>query len=421
MKKQLITLKHRLGPLGWGALVVFCIMRSADLVNMLIKLALGRILEPIDFGAIDPVISVTVLAALPITIVNSIGSRSISRLRASGQETKRRALTVDMLKVAAVGSVLAATAVLALNPLILSRLRLDSSRYVWIIAAMFALGWWRPCVLAIMRGSRRYHLMILPYVFSPILSMVLTLIFVGVLPWGLEGALTARVVAWTLTTALVVFLLWRGLRGPCERYPAELKLMLKGALPMAVFVVSTALLLHFDRLFVRNFMTSDSGGYGAVITLGVIPMLAIGPVVFVVFPLAAEEHAAGRNLRRYISHSVLLGAIVTILCVLGFALSGRFLLGIWNEMFVPYASLLWPYALAAGLHGMILAVAYVEMARHEYGFLWFLVLPALAMCGGMYLCQDAMTLGSVIWTVVATRGIVLGGVLGCVYFRGTQS
>lgn len=402
--------RKSLGPLGWGALVVFIINRGGDLSNLVCKVFLGKVLKPIDFGAIDPVISAIALMSLPVTIVFQVGVRSISRLRASGKHAECRALIRDMLKVAFAGSVAVVLGLYILRHDVMLRLHLDA-RYLPVVASLFGLAWWTPMCTAILQGGRHYRAMAIPTIARPFLILVLTVLLVGSAGMGLNGALYARV-AGNILAIVVVFVLLRSvLSGVRLRYSEEISFIKELFLPMTLFMGSLALMLHFDKLFVRNFMVEDSGGFSAVVTLGVIPMFFVGPVVFVLFPLVAAEHAGGRSIRRFVVQAVAIGSATSVSSVLILGFFSRQLMMLWDKAFVPYAEYVWIYALAMGLQAIIKIIGTVELARHRYGFLWFLAIPAVAMCAGMYFLEKRLSFEDVFQFVLWGRVIALAGIV----------
>ena len=83
-------------------MVVFVIVRCGDLANMVYKIILGLPRYDVDFGAVDPVFSVMAFLIIPAMIVFQVGVKSISRLRAQGEDEKCRALVLNLVRIAAV-------------------------------------------------------------------------------------------------------------------------------------------------------------------------------------------------------------------------------------------------------------------------------------------------------------------------------
>jgi hypothetical protein len=63
-----------------------------------------------------------------------------------------------------------------------------------------------------------------------------------------------------------------------------------------------------------------------------------------------------------------------------------------------------------GFQGTIQVIASVEMARHRYGFLWFIAVPVAAMCGTLYYARAGATIPLVLAVLVGTHSLILAGV-----------
>ncbi len=413
-RRLIMRWRTRLGPLAWGTALVFVIQRGNDIANLICKLFLGRVLEPLDFGAVEPIMAVAGVLAIPAAVINATAVKSISRLRSQGREAQCRALIHDLEIIATVGSVLSIAIVFALRHFILSRLHLESPVFIWMIAIMFATSWWAPLVLSIMRAEHSYHLLPISYIVGPFVNVGLTVILAGVLGFGLEGAIAARVASSCIIIAILQSLIHARHRGSREPYPEERAAMIRMLWPVGVLAVTGTFALSFDRLFVRNFMVEHSAGISAIFMLGQIPMLIIAPLSFVLFPIAAAQHASGQALGRLLLRTTFAGIAVTAACCLGFAFLATPLLRLWRPEFAPYGHYVWVYGLMAGLQAIGGIMTQVEMARHEYRFLWFYALPILLACTGVYLVQDytsiTVSLANLLWSLVAGQALALAGI-----------
>ena len=404
-------LERRLGALAWSAVIVFGLGRCHDVLNLLIKVGLGRWLKENDFGAIDPISSVLTILAIPVTIIFQIGVKSISRLDAGGRQAERTALLIDLTKVAFVGSCLSVVGLWLLQPYMLSRLHLESRGVVYLVmGGIFIAGWWQGLNAAVFQGIRRFWLMTVTAVATPLVVLVITGVLVLALKWELTGALLARMVGIIIGLIIgfrVVIPLFRSERAS---YADEKNFLRALVLPMTVFIICRTVLLHFDRLFVRNYMLADSAGYGAIVTIGQIPMVAISAIILVIFPLAAAEHADGRDVKRFLVQGVGAGLLFTLVSVLIFAAAGTPLLNLWNrEMFGAYGPYVWIHTLAMGLHGIIEILATVEIARHRYRSLWWLAIGTVAMSAGLYVYSARVDLPTLLWVITGTRVLILIG------------
>jgi O-antigen/teichoic acid export membrane protein len=403
-------LQSRFGALTWNSLILFVFLRIGDVGNVLYQLILGRHLSGLDFGAVQPVVSVIGILGIPIAIVYNTGTKSISRLLAMDRKGQCAALTGDLMKLALVGSLVSALVLFLLADYVLLRLHLDGRVYTWMLIGLIVLAWWRPLAQALIRGSRRFWLIALPSITDPVLMIGLTLLFGVALGWGLPGALAVRVLATAVSTVVIMVSVRSILKAPRSTYREEIEVMKPMLIPMAVFTTSNAFLLYFDPLLVRNFMFVESAGYGAIVTLGRIPLWLINPIIFVVFPLVAADHAKGASIARLYRQGVGLGLAIAALAAAFFYFASAPLIEFWNPHFSPYAPFVWLYALAMGIDAVVQIIANVEMARHRYRFLVHYVIPTIIMCGGLYGIRDTLTLDELLRILVSTRLIILLGV-----------
>ncbi|MDA1280861.1 MAG: hypothetical protein O3B95_12645, partial [Chloroflexi bacterium] len=157
--------------------------------------------------------------------------------------------------------------------------------------------------------------------------------------------------------------------------------------------------------------TSHSGGYGAVLALGRIPIWLIGPVIFVVYPHASAEHARGGELKGLYRDAVGISLVIMTVCVAGFYVGAKPILTLWKPEFASYAHLVWPYALAMGADAIIQVIINVELARHRYRVLWLLAVPSLLTCVLIYMTRHMLTLELIVAALAGTRLLILLGLL----------
>jgi O-antigen/teichoic acid export membrane protein len=411
LKGLMDNARRYLGPLGWGTAIVFVIQRGTDVANLICKIFLGRVLPPMDFGAFEPLLSTAALLALPAAIIFGTAVKSISRLRSQGEDAKCRALIHHLTIISTIGSVLSIACTLLLKDFILTRLHLDSDFFIWMLCLLFVGTWWGALINCIIRAEQRYRLLSVNSLITPFAIVATTILFTGVWNLGLKGAVGARVLTTLAILLFLIAILSKSNRGSRAPYPEERTLMLQMLIPMAALAFNSTLAGNFDRLFVRNFMVEESAGISAIFTLGQIPRLLLSPLGFVLLPVAAAQHASGRQLGRMLVKTIAISAILTAACCIGFALFSTPVLHFWKPIFAPYGRFVWIYALMTGLQSLCALSAQVEFARSRYRFLWLMAPPVPLACAALYLCHDYLhlpvTLDSLLWILTAANGLAL--------------
>lgn len=403
-------LRGLMGPLQWGILVVSIWSRFGDFIHLVTRFVMGKQMKSIDFGGVDPVYTMLTVIVFPVAVLSQSAASTISRLESNGKHAEVRGLLRLLLSGSLLFGVVVCVALYFMRDFVFLRLHIDASNLLlWTLMALLLVSIMEPFYSGMLQGGMRYRAMGIPSIVTPLLYIVGVYFLTGTVGLGLGGVMVARVVAGGVTVVAVLFALRSMLSGASAFDKEEWRHLSRMLIPMGIFQLATLGLMGFDRLYVRNFLVADSGGYGAVASLGLIPFYLTNSVAFVVFPLASAEYASGRQTSKHLRQSVWIGMAITAMCAVMFAFSSQFLFSHWNTDFVPYAGFVWSYALMAGLHGIIQVVASVEMARHRYEFLWWMLVPTLAMCGVLYVYRATTSIEMVLTSGIAARSIVLVG------------
>lgn len=407
------------GPLATFGVIAFVFARIGDLAMLATRVLLGKHLQDTDFGAIDPVLSTLTLLSIPATFFCQSATKTISRLNAAQEPQQCAALVRHFFILMLVGGLAISLLVWLISPVLLSRLHLEDYQ-AWLplfLAAWIALAWGQQLFSAIFQGLQRFVMLSMLGALAPIILAVLTLIFIVFYNTGLTGALVTRLASGLLVTILAAWVLRGFIFAPRASYRTEWPTIKQALVPAILMITSTTLLISFDKLFVRNFLPDDSGGLGAIITLGQIPMWFLLPLVTVLLPLVSAEHAAGSDVSRWLTQAVAIGTVVTVGSALLFGIAATPLFAWWKPSFVPYANLVWPYALAMGLHAVILLVVNFEFARHEYGSIVWLTVVSCISCAALYLLRGSITLPIIVWAQAVIRIVILAGIMPLIWWR----
>lgn len=406
VNKTVDSLRGLLGPLGWGVLVLFIGSRVNDVSLLVYNFYLGRTLDSDSFGALAPSLAFLTFILMPVVGYLQVVMKSLSRLKALKKEREYKGLLSETVLLMTVGYLFLSLVIWFSRFYILERLHLEGSLYVVIFILLFTGLWWYSICPVFFQSEQKFGWYSLYIILSAAAMLISTFVFVGGLGLGLKGALLGRVAS-NIFLLFVVVLVLRKTRGAKAICPVERGIMNRMLLPYYIYMGTLFLLTQAAYLFVRNFAVTESVGLGPVASLGMIPCYIITGFVTVLFPLAAAGHASGVDIRKYYSMMLWGGIIVTVCTVVGFFLFGERLLAMWNEEFVLYTRSVLIFAAAMGLNGTIQTIATVEMARDRYRFLWFLVVPALLMCGVLYIRRVTLSIEEAMVSVLFTHILVL--------------
>lgn len=405
MTSLIHAFKSKLGELGWSALIVFLIFRFNDLASMFYKFYMGHLLPNADYGALDPVYAAATVLSLPAIAIFMVATKSISRLNAMGMQKERNRLIRDMLRWTLAGSLIAFVATLILQSFIMDRLHLPV-QYSYILFLIVLLMWWQPMSIAVFQGERNYYLLALNAFFSAAILILASRFLVVDFGLGLSGAFLARILSSCVALVILILSLQKLQYSSGADYRDEKAVMWNTFTPILIYQICIVALFHCDKLFVRNFLYSDSGGYGAIATLGSIPAYFIGAMSFVAFPLASADHAAGKDLLKYYKQTVLYCGLIIISCSLFFYCLALPIMNFWNPAFASYAGYVWIYSAVMSMHGMIVVFASIQIACHRYRFLWFMIIPSSIMVLYFYFWRSQLTVSAITFSLLLTHFII---------------
>lgn len=331
--------------LASGGAVLAIAMMVANAANYLLSLYLGRVLTPAEFS--DANLMVTTLFTLTSVALclQLVASRFLARCEALGVPGDGDALAGRLRRLALLAGLVAAAA-LALGSPGWSALFRTASPWPFVILAAGVPFW---LVQAVERGVLQARLRFIPLAVSFVVEAG-TRIGLGVLlvqvGGGVPGA-TAALSASFVVTFVVVRMAAR-VRGPRPTgpgvSPAEVRAY---AGFVSVLLIGQIIANNSDIFVAKAFLSpTDAGVFAAVALIGRAVFFLTWSVVTVVFPVAARQQAAGREVPGMLARAV--GAVVAIglLC----AAAARWVGGPVLEVVLgpAYAGLSVPMACYAG-------------------------------------------------------------------------
>jgi len=401
-------------------MLLFASLRLGDAAMFFSRIFLGRYLPPLFFGAIDPFFSVLAVITLPVQIAGIILIRTISSAAEQNDNETIRSSIFSTLVFAAMISIFFLGFVLVFQSYILSRLHLQSSVYIVILAATAALSAWPILFSSILQGLKRFAFISALAVGQPMVSAGLILFFTVYLKLQLPGVLSARFAAELLAVFaafVVVIPLLKGAKFQLKM-PYSIKTILvkpsawlrNDIVPVSIFIISSSVLLHFDRLFVRNYLTAFSGGYGAILSLGQIPLYLASPVKMVLFPIASAQHASGTSLDHAMRKMLLAGIAGTVCCFIFFHFAGGLILSFWRAEFISFAAGLTLYSLNMCVEVVLQLAGHIQIARRRYNGFFLMSAVIFIVCTLLYYFSASIDISRLLVVMLITR-IVCAGIL----------
>lgn len=317
MKAWLQTLTRSVGMRH--GLVMSAAMVLAGGLDYVVNVLAGRWLMPVEYG-----IFISVAAILQVVLYVSIAIRNVVAFYTAE-------LTVRPDSRDQVGAFLrrswrwgwqwglVATALTAIfSPLLAKLLRLPNAWPLWAASLMVFVLFLRPVSDGALQGMQAFAGLGLVQVTQAVLRLIFAVVLISMGAQAV-GAIFALPLAGAIALGLSLWFLrpqFRSAHKNADR-PVSWHYSAHTLMGMAGF----ALLTNLDALFVKRFFSPEvAGNYGPVVTLAKISLFLPLAMGMVLFPKAAQRHAAGRDAR-----PILLMALAATLLP-GFALTTLYFL-----------------------------------------------------------------------------------------------
>lgn len=347
-----------LGGSGWSFVVATV---GVNGFNFLFHVSVSRLLGPTHYGALNALLSIVSLMAVPLGAVQLAVTQAVVDC---GRSPLRRLVA----KSAAYG-VLAAAGLWACSPIIDGYLKLASPVYLML------LGLWVPLsvVAAVLQGALMADLRFLSVSLANFVGGGLLRLVAGVAlveaGFGLGGAIAATVVAQAVTAGVLLVVARRQV---FTRAPGTVRISVRdAALSIAALAGYTAL-RGVDVLFARHFLAVGAAGqYAAGATAGRIAFFLPGALVMVAFPRLAADGGSGPLSRRVLRDTALLVTLLGLGTTVVFALwPGWIVRSLFGPRYLPAAGVVPLLALASSALGLVGLATYLQIARRSVNALW---------------------------------------------------
>jgi O-antigen/teichoic acid export membrane protein len=363
-----------------GSVLFFLGGIAANAFNYIYRVAMGRMLDPAEFGEIIALVSLFLIFAVPASPLQTVGAKVSAQLASSLQLGGVRAFFFRATFLLGVAALLVMALGVLLAPFLIEFLHISSP---------FALFWaWGAVAFllissisrGVLQGLERFsHTAVLVSVEGAV-KMGAAVLFVG-MGWGVAGAAGGLFVS--ALSAYILSLIF--LRDIFIRQNGGEGTIKDGHLAREIFLAFLVffflnVLLNVDVVLVKHYFSpEDAGVYSALATLGRIVFLMGTILAGVFFPLVVRSQASGKNVFRPFMYVGGISVGIAVFNAIIFALFPQFFLQLFfGEAYlagVPYVGY---YSILMVLMAAVFLSSYFFMALGRFSFLWILFAGSIA-------------------------------------------
>ncbi len=361
----------RSGALVFGASVL------ANVSYYLFYMLMGRLLSVRDYGAVMSLISLVLVVFGAGTIGQTVTAKLAADLRAAGGAEPMASFSRALTRGALLIALAIALITLLAQQLVAAYLHLERTELVSAAGVTAGVGF----ALLLQRGLFQGFGAFRTFAFSNLIDASRTVLLIPLI--HAVGALGSMVALLGSVTAALLYgevMLLRRFRAIGAAAHLNVRRMLATAGGTGTSTFGIVVLMFYDVVLARHFLDPlDAGLYGAAALGGRVIFAAIAFLPTVLLPHVAVRVASGRSATNVLA-AALAVAFATIVVVAGCCavvpeLVVRVLAG---PRFTGAATIVFPYALAAGGLSLASLLSTYAIARHRFGFVPYLLVAAAA-------------------------------------------
>jgi O-antigen/teichoic acid export membrane protein len=409
-KRAFIFVKN--DRLARGSLILFVGSFAAGILSYVFNMLMSRMLGPEDYGAFASLISLTYITGVPAGTIAVVVTKKISSFHANGELGKGRNFVIHIVNQSAIIGALVSLVFLALTPIIMEFLKIDSPFPILILGVSFFISFISAVPSGGLRGLEKFFEISLSGIFSILIRIVLGIILV-LIGWRVSGGLTASLCADILATILVFYYL----KLPKERLPLESedKKISSFALPVFFATLCMAALYNADVILAKHFLSiTDAGYYATLSLLGKIIFFGTASIGVVIFPLTAKNHSQGLDNSRILKFSILITLVASSLVTLAYFLFPELIIKVlFGASYLPVSIYVGWMGVVFILYSLVNVLVAYALSCNKTGITYILLLGTALEILSISVFHSSIF--DIICAMIVVMSLTLGGLV--IYLR----
>lgn len=267
---------------------------------------------------------------------------------------------------------------------------------VILLGVSFVFGFSNSVTWGILRGMQKFKEFSWLSLIHAILKIIFSFIFVK-LGFEVNGAVGALV----LSSVLGYFVCFYPIRFLFKQKMESIegKKIFQYSFPVFFTLLSSTLLWSIDIIMVKHFFSAQvAGEYAALAMIGRIIFFVTGPISSVMFPMAADAHAASQFPAKVLKKAIVLVSAIGGAIVLGYFLFPDFVIRILvGEKFLGIRPYLGWYALAMFLYSLVSLFSNYFLSIGEVKSAYIVVVAAIFQMFCLLFFHESMS--QIIWVL----------------------
>jgi len=307
-------------------IIVFLGSTITNFINLLYQLLIAHNLNAADFAAFNSLLSIFMLISSPIGTFQAVIAKYSSEFRARNELEKVHTLLFVVMKNALICGLVSFLILYFLSPIILDRLKINSSYSGLILAILVAASFILPVLSGGLQGAESFKWFSFVQIISGIAKLLLTALFLY-LGFSISGALGGLMLSSLAAIGISVIPLKKLIKPIKKIAQINFQGILIFVFPVAISYFCFIALVTFDMVQVKYFFDAESSGvYSLAQMIGKIFLFLPGAISIVMFPRVSGLNARNLDTSATLKYSLLIGALLCLSAVIFYNIFPDFVL-----------------------------------------------------------------------------------------------
>lgn len=327
----------------------------------------GHKLGPVVYGSLYALLSMSIVATLPIVLFNPVIVKFAAEFRALHDASHLRRLTLDVMRASVILGALFIVAAIVDIRSITAFLHVPAWSVV-VTVVFIAVTLLSSALRSVAQGTQRFH----SYSISiSIESASRVLLLIALAVFGLFGGLLSLLVGAAIGLAAMAYALFKRYHAmPAHSITYDWRRIGAATWGSTAAACAATLIGNVDVIIVKHkFPAFEAGIYSAAALGGKILLYLVGFISIILLPQAADRHARGEGTGRTMTTALAMFAAFSVVGLLILRLEGTLIINVMlGTKFDAAIPLLTWYGLAMVFLALTTALCSYGIATHRLAF-----------------------------------------------------
>lgn len=352
---------------------------------------------PADFGLLDKLMGLTLLASMPTGTFQAVVTKFIASFRAEDDFSKIRCFLWLFLKKLGVLGILALITFVIFRNNIAAYYKTENTFLIVMVGLLLIISTVLPLNLGALQGLQKFKSLGAASILNGFLRFILGAAFVN-MGFKVAGALIALIIA-GLIAFLAAFIPLRkyfmfehnsGLKSKAVKL--DLRGIYKYCLPAFIALFSFALLTNMDLQLISPFFSKEDAGFFAVARMiGKIILYLPGAITIVMFPKVSEYHTLNKDTAPILKKCLWSVGSICLFAGLICSIFPEFILKLLVGTVYPQCiPLVVPFVLSMSFYALSSVFLFYYLSIHNMKFIYIFMVFACLQAGLIMLFHSSL-------------------------------